>query len=31
MMTMRTVEDSYQIALKVEEKLARNQSQGSKK
>jgi uncharacterized protein YjbK len=26
MMTMRTMEDAYQIALKVEEKLARNQS-----
>jgi hypothetical protein len=28
MMTMRTVEYSYQIALKAEEKLAKNQSQG---
>jgi hypothetical protein len=27
MMTMRTVEDAYQVALKVEEKLARKQSQ----
>jgi hypothetical protein len=27
MMTVRTVEDAYQIALKAEEKLARNQSQ----
>jgi hypothetical protein len=27
MMSMRTVEDAYQIALKVEEKLARKQSQ----
>ena len=27
MMTVRTMEDAYQIALKAEEKLARNQSQ----
>ena len=27
MMTVMTVEDAYQIALKAEEKLARNQSQ----
>jgi len=26
MMTMRTVEDAYELDLKVEEKLARNQS-----
>jgi hypothetical protein len=30
MMTMRTVEYAYQIALKVEKKLARNQSQQNK-
>jgi hypothetical protein len=30
MMTIRTVEDAYQIALKAEEKLARNQSQRSR-
>jgi hypothetical protein len=30
MMTARTVEDAYQIALKAEEKLARNQSQRNK-
>jgi hypothetical protein len=30
MMTIRKVEDDYQIALKVEEKLARNQSQRSR-
>jgi hypothetical protein len=31
MMTMRTVEDSYQVALKAEEKLARKQSQRNKR
>jgi hypothetical protein len=30
MMTMRTLEDAYQIALKEEEKLAKTQSQWNK-
>jgi hypothetical protein len=30
MMSVRTVEDDYQFALKVEEKLARKQSQGGR-